>query len=577
MVSFESKPYSKRLLQLISWSHWFTFFNIIAAILLSSIYVFSEAMPDTLLGQTYLVTTWLSHIAFLTFMSFVLILFPITLLFPRTRFIRVVASIIFSAQLLLLLLDAFIYTRLGYHLNISSSAPILDLINNEIQQNSRAFWFVSLVLTMVILSFELIASNYAWKHLKELQKTIFARFIVIPLVSFFLFSHIIHIWADANLEYDVLRQDTVLPLSYPSTAKTLLTKYGMFDQVDYIARRTSPLAFTDAVPQYPLYQGQCLNDTKLKQSVFMVITDQILQTQQLDKIKQRTKQGVLSLDNHIDNASPKEAWFNLFYSLPSIYQKALFEQQAQPLLFQIMAQKNLATSLTIVGEDHNEASVINTHGLLSLTNKLFPTVTKLADISSLIFADKLNSYAPGLHVFYFKGNNSYQFELFLDALMSVQNNQRGNKKLKDILWISSIGNSTTETSLSIKPALLVLPASKNSSIDKLTSHMDMQPTLIKNWLNCDIKATSYSNGTDIKKLNNDRIIANTMDNGIVVFNKDKSMFVDQNGNFQSYSIQLAAPITAKPDFPLMIDGVHFIKQFSKQFDEPVNKQLNNVQ
>ena len=109
-----------------------------------------------------------------------------------------------------------------------------------------------------------------------------------------------------------------------------------------------------------------------------------------------------------------------------------------------------------------------------------------------------------------------------------------------------------------------MPESKNRSIGKLTSHMDVQPTLIKRWLSCDIEAKSYSNGTDIKKLSNDRIIANTMDNGIVIFNKDKSMFVDQNGNFQSYSIQLTAPITAKPDFPLMIDGVHFIKQFSKQ-------------
>ncbi|MBA6390856.1 DUF3413 domain-containing protein [Colwellia sp. BRX10-3] len=564
MASFESKPYSKRLLQLVSWSHWFTFFNIIAAILLSSIYVFSESMPDTLLGQTYLVTTWLSHMAFLTFISFVLILFPITILFPRTRFIRVVASIIFTVELLLLLLDAFIYTRLGYHLNISSSAPILELISNEIQQNSRAFWFISLVLTMLILSFELITSNYAWKHLKELQKTIFARFIVIPLVSFFFFSHIIHIWADANLEYDVLRQDTVLPLSYPSTAKTLLTKYGMFDEVDYIARRTSPLAFTDAVPQYPVYQGQCPNQSALKQSVFMVITDQTLHIQQIDKIKQRAKRGILSLDNHIDNALPKDAWFNLFYSLPSIYKKSLTEQHAQPLLFQIIAQKNLAKSFTIVGEDTTEAAVINSNALLSLTNELFPATTKLEDISSLIFADKLNSYAPGLHVFYFKGNNSYQFELFLDALMSAQNKKQDDKQSNDILWISSIGNSTIDTSLSIKPALLVLPESKNSSINKLTSHMDMQPTLIKNWLNCDIKAKSYSNGADIKGLNNDRIIANTMDNGIVVFNKDKSMFVDQNGNFQSYSIQLAAPITAKPDFPLMIDGVNFIKQFSKQ-------------
>ena len=557
MVSFESKPYSKRLLQLVSWSHWFTFFNIIAAILLSSIYILSESMPDTLLGKTYLVTTWLSHMAFLTFMSFVLILFPITLLFPRTRFIRVVASIIFTAELLLLLLDAYIYTRLGYHLNISSSAPILELISNEIQQNSRAFWFVSLVLTMVILSFELITSNYAWKHLKELQKTIFARFIVIPLVAFFFLSHIVHIWA--NLEYDVLRQDTVLPLSYPSTAKTLLTKYGMFDEVDYIARRTSPLAFTDSVPQYPTYQGQCPSDNALKQSVFMVISDQTLQVKQLDKIKHRIKQGKLSLDNHVDNALPKEAWFNLFYSLPSIYKKALTEQQAQPLLLQIMARKDLAKSFTVVGESSNEQPV-NDMSLFTLTDKLFPEKTKLDDISSLIFADKLNSYAPGLHLFYFKGNNSYQFELFLDALISAQN----KKQQKDILWISSIGNHTFDTSLSIKPALLVLPESKNRSIDKLTSHMDVQPTLIKRWLSCDVEAKSYSNGTDIKELSHDRIIANTMDNGIVVFNKDKSMFVDQNGNFQSYSIQLTAPITAKPDFPLMIDGVHFIKQFSKQ-------------
>ncbi len=557
MVSFESKPYSKRLLQLVSWSHWFTFFNIIAAILLSSIYVFNEAMPETLLGQTYLVTTWLSHMAFLTFMSFVLILFPITILFPRTRFIRVVASIIFTAELLLLLLDAFIYSRLGYHLNISSSAPILELITNEIQQNSRIFWFVSLVLWLVILSFELLASNYAWKHLKELQKTIFARFIVVPLVVFFFFSHIVHIWADANLEYDVLRQDTVLPLSYPSTAKTLLTKYGMFDEVDYIARRTSPLAFTDVMPKYPTYQGQCPNDSALKQSVFMVLTDDTLTSQQLEKIKQRVKRGKLSLDNHIDNALPKDAWFNLFYSLPSIYKTDVLTQNTQPLLLQIIEKKNLAKSFTVIGEKTNANSETE---LSNLITTLFPEPNKLNDISSLIFADKLNSRAPGLHVFYFNGQNSYQFELFLDALMSAQN----KKQQKDILWISSIGNQTTDTSLSTKPALLILPESKNKSVNKLTSHMDMQPTLIKRWLDCDIDVKHYSNGVDIKRLKKDRIIANTMDDGVVVFNKDKSMFVDQNGNFQSYSIQLAAPITAKADFPLMIDGVNFIKQFSEQ-------------
>jgi len=65
-------------------------------------------------------------------------------------------------------------------------------------------------------------------------------------------------------------------------------------------------------------------------------------------------------------------------------------------------------------------------------------------------------------------------------------------------------------------------------------------------------------------LNKDRVIANTSAKGLMVFNKDKSVLIDQNGNFQSYSSQLAAPITVNKDFPLMIDGVHFIKHFSMQ-------------
>ena len=42
--------------------------------------------------------------------------------------------------------------------------------------------------------------------------------------------------------------------------------------------------------------------------------------------------------------------------------------------------------------------------------------------------------------FILKVDNSYQFELFLDALMSAQNKQQNDNKQKDILWISSIGN-----------------------------------------------------------------------------------------------------------------------------------------
>ena len=571
MVSFDTKSYSKKLLHLISWSHWFTFFNIIAAIALSSYYLFSETAPDTLLGQIYLITTWVSHIAFLTFISFVLILFPLTIVWPNTQVIRTSASVIFTFGLLLLILDGFIYSRLGYHLNASSRAQIIELIK-EIAQANGIFYIVSGILAIVILGFEFTVSNYAWKHLKQLQKTIFARFVIFILVLAFFFSHLTHIWADANLDYDVLRQDTVLPLSYPATAKTLLTKYGLFDIDDYIERKTSPLSFSRAIPNYPqLVKHQCSTTTVITQSVFLILTDEQLNKQQLQQVERRVSVASFQLNNHVDTALLDETWFNLFYSLPSIYQQDILAQQTKPLLFQAIEQKNLASSYTLISQTIDDA---NSDDLWF--DELFNEKFKLNNISSLVFADKLNSKQPGLHLIYFKSaaktkqssqsNSRYQFELFIDALLLAQQ----QKTNKDIIWISSLGNRSKDTRLAVKSALLISPNKINNdakSLNRLTSHMDLQPTLMKNWLGCVVENKTYSNGSDLLTLNKDRIIANTSAQGLMIFNKDKSVLIDQNGNFESYSSQLAAPITVNKDFPLMIDGVHFIKQFSLQAEE----------
>ncbi|MBU2926016.1 DUF3413 domain-containing protein [Colwellia sp. 4_MG-2023] len=575
MVTFDTKTYSRKLLHLISWSHWFTFFNIFAAIALSSYYLFSETAPTTFLGQMYLVTTWVSHIAFLTFISFVLILFPLIIIWPNTKVIRSSASIIFTLGLLLLLLDGFIYSRLGYHLNASSSAQIFSLIQ-EIAQKNVIFYTVSGFLAILILAFEFTISNYAWKHLKKLQKTIFARFVIFGLVASFFFSHLTHIWADANLDYDILRQDTVLPLSYPATAQTLLTKYGLFDVDDYIERKTSPLSFSSAIPPYPsLTSGQC-EITNADQSVFIVLTDAQLNTEQLQRFSNRTSGNSYQFNNHVDSALNDEAWFKLFYSLPNIYQDDILKQSTKPLLFQAIEKQNLASSFTLI--DKSDVNSITDQHNAPWFVSLFDEKSHLNDISSLIFADKLNSKKLGLHIIYFKSAISndvessiskYQFELFVDALLLAQQ----QKQQKDIIWISSIGNQIEDTQLITKPALLITPYKKaqrqvnKDIVTKLTSHMDLQSTLMKNWLGCDTEDKKYSNGSDLITLNKDRVIANTSAAGLMVFNKDKSVFIDRNGNFHSYSSKLNAPITVNKDFPLMIDGVHFIKRFSKQLEQ----------
>jgi len=583
MVSFDTKSYSKKLLHLISWSHWFTFFNILAAIALSSYYLFSDEAPTTLLGQVYLVTTWVSHIAFLTFIGFVLLLFPLTLILPNTKFIRTSGSIIFTLGLLLLVLDAFIYSRLGYHLNASSSAQIISLLQ-EIAKDNALFYTISGALAIIILAFEFVVSNYAWKHLKTLQKTVFARFTISCLVLAFFFSHLTHVWADANLDYDVLRQDTMLPLSYPATAKTLLTKYGLFNIEDYIERKNSPLSFSHAIPSYPVLSTEnCpeLSQQSPTNSVFVVLNDQQISISQLNQFITRASTTSLHLTNNIDTGLKDDAWFNMLYSLPSLYQDDIIKQGVKPLLFQRIEQQNLTTTLTVISDEFapNQLKYLSVEGTLNdevqprWFETLFNETIELENVSSLLFAKKLNNKAPGLHVIYFKSNesidsvkanknNEYQFELFIDALLLAQK----QKTEKDIIWISAIGNLNNETRLNTKPAMFIYPNGDmlHKDVAFNTSTMDLQPTLMNQWLTCGNTKLPNRNGSDLTLLNKDRIIANTTPKGIIIFDKDKSVFVDQNGNFQSYSSQLLSPITVNSDFPLMIDGVHFIKQFSQQ-------------
>lgn len=554
MLSFKPKSYSKRLLPIISWSHWFTFFNIIAAIILSVFYLVAEGAPDTALGKFYLITNWLSHMSFLTFMAFVIFLFPIILILPKTRLIRAIASIVFTCGLLLILLDAYVYSELGYHLNASSIDQIIELINYQMSGDNRLFWFVSLLATLLILSFELVVSNYAWKHLRSLQRTNFSRHAISGLMLTFFVSHFIHIWADANLEYDILRQDSMLPLSYPTTAKTLLTKYGMFDQKDYMERRVSPLNLHVKVSNYPVLPASCAAQTTAKNSTFLVLSEDMLTEEQVKGFAKRTTENHLVLKRHIDNALPKDAWFNLIFGLPSIYKESLIEQGAQPLIAQGLEQQQAHNSLTIVGKAEQPLKIED------WVNKLFTKTNELDDISSLVFAKKLNRLPAGLHVIYFKANEQYQYELFVDALLLAQK----QKRTKDNIWVSSLGNSASQNAYASKSALLVLPNTESKSIDEITSHMDLQHTLLKHWLGCKIPAKTYTNGKDLLRVKRNRVFANTTTEGLMVFTRDKSVLIDQAGNFQSYSSQLESPITVKKDLPLMIDGVNFIKQFSKQ-------------
>lgn len=321
-------PFSSKASQLLSWGHWFTFANIGLVMLISLVYLAADKAPSTFVGWFYMLITWLSHTSFITFCAFVLTIFPLSLVFPYPRHIRGMAAVIASSGIIILMIDAFVYLRLGYHINPASLSDIFVLLWQTILGSS---WFnvvIALAIVIAVLTFELLAGNYAWRHLAELKSFKFPRYATGTIVTCFALSHSLHIWADANAFFDITKQDNVLPLSYPTTAKTLLARHDLLDLERYEQARSLELGDKQSTYQPPLVTASCKISDHAPVTIYLFSDAKPYQA--LVNEVSGSPQNV-QLESVLRSGNSSDAEFSLIYGLPSYYKDSIVLQQQAPV------------------------------------------------------------------------------------------------------------------------------------------------------------------------------------------------------------------------------------------------------
>ncbi|SFD13832.1 DUF3413 domain-containing protein [Pseudoalteromonas denitrificans] len=318
-------PFSSKASQLLSWGHWFTFANICLALVISLGYLFSDSSPKTGMGSIYMVLTWLGHIGFITFLSFVLTVFPLSLIFPYPRHIRGMAAVLATLGASTMAFDAYVYYNLGYHISSSALPQIISLIWHTISSSPVVATFLSGALVFIILSFELIVSNYSWKHLNKLKELTFGKFFTVILLFCFASSHLIHIWADANFKFDITKQDNILPLSYPTTAKSLLAKNNLLDLDVYEQAKSEKLKTTQSAYLLPKNLPQCGTQNRALTDILVFKNNA-----ELTKFQQSFEIPLTELKLFLQPTSHQDAIFNLIYGLPAFYKKPILEQKVNP-------------------------------------------------------------------------------------------------------------------------------------------------------------------------------------------------------------------------------------------------------
>ncbi|WP_158587153.1 DUF3413 domain-containing protein [Motilimonas pumila] len=318
--------------KLISWGHWFSFINILFALVIATRYLVAADWPPSLLGQGYMLVSWLGHFSFLGFAFYLLLIFPISFLVPNEKAMRLIAVFIATVGTTTLLLDTQSFTLFNFHLN-----PLVwnYLFGGEGPQATNLL-FIAIPFIFLL---QLTASGLIWRNLKTLHQKKLGPVIATSLFVAFLLTHTIHIWADASYYRPITMQKANFPLSYPMTAKTFLIRHGWMQQNEQEKsnRHTHP----GREIKYPLRAIE-VNQPQPKMNVLLVMIDALradmLNPTNMPALSQFA--GSASTFNHHFSGSnhARLGIFTTFYGLPSQYWPDISDAYTPPILMTQLQQ-----------------------------------------------------------------------------------------------------------------------------------------------------------------------------------------------------------------------------------------------
>ena len=492
----------KKVNRLLNWGHWFSFFNILLALAVTSVYWLAEPLPVSFIGWLSLPLNWIGHTAFLCFMFFILTIFPISLVFPCQRHVRGLAAILATVAFIVLIFDAYVYANLGYHVGSASLDQAAELLRQQIVTNLRNFILIVVTVAALLLAVELTLSNFCWKKIERLKKSAIATPLFVLFIGSFMLSHLLHVYADANVKYDVTRQDNVLPLSYPATAKTFLARYQLIDLNKQSQIQLDKLS----LPQQFSYQHNMLcQETTASRSTLLLVTDNFSP----ELVKHLASAGLRPLEQHFAPVAPDEALLNLLYS------KFMIEQNAQQ---QLQTAPSWLAQLP--------------EGRISISRSAETEVAQLP---------WLNVAAPAQYSIVFD-NTPYQH---WQSYSQFDN-------------IVVLGLSGSHKQFSLAPATVWSnwTALRQLQPHQVTQHLDWLPTLLAQ-AGCQAQANwpgdNLLHPRTLPKLN-------ISGGEIISFKKDKMVILRADGSYGVWSAGTLVPLNDRLDLPMLTDALKRIEQ-----------------
>jgi len=539
-----------RISQIVSWGHWFALFNILLVILLGSRYLFIADWPQTLLGRFYAIISCIGHFSFLAFIGYLILLFPLSFFIHSSKWQRIIAVIVATIAITILLIDIEIFSIFRMHLNF---AIWQILTSPDDGYTLSAQWQKLFIFVPFILLLETIFAIWSWRQLRSLTKRRkYCKPVIITFIFCFLFSHLVHIWADAQFYRPITMQRSSLPISYPLTARHLLERYGFIEQGNYESRiKKEGNPFAIAI-EYPLSKINYQN-LALPYNILMITTDDWRQNSQLNNmplLSEFAKQHIQFTNHFSASNTPFLGEFSMFYGLdPNYYNSILVSHKSSVFIDTLTKQRY---NLGLFSSDGFDEPLYR-YALLS--NFSIPTESKkqsyLATSDSWLswYQEQRNveNGAAWFSIIQYKNdpkaNLHKQQKALDDAIAKVINALKESGELNKTVVIITASNSHlpavnsefNRQKLNV-PLIIAWPDKDHKIITTPTSHVDIMQTLMQDALNVTTAPRQYSQGENLFVPNGRKCLISGIETDIIALCEDKTILIDNSGHYRIYDL-----------------------------------------
>lgn len=600
---------------------WFILINSLVLILIASRYFsFLPEFPTDPLGLTFIAVGTFSQMVLLAAIIGVI---SIPVLFFPKQLRHIMQALIASAGVALLFIDTFVFAQYRFHIN----AVVLDLVlSGQVISFPLITWVMVISGLFVLFAAEFFTITLLDKKVVTFGGNYGRKFALLTLFCLVI-TNGVHIWASAYAYQPVTTIKRYLPLFYPATANSFMRKYGWIDEAA-VERQKLLTVKTKSDLNYPLSPLTTVQIKKPFNIMILAVDSWRADTFNADNTPQMWKyaQSGVVFKNHLSTGNAtRTGIFGLFYGIPGTYWESFLANQQSPVFIDRLQaldyQLGIFTAAQLRKPEFNQTVFTHVENLrigskgsrpseldANLTNdwlKWYEARDKSKPTFSFLFYDSPHGYdfpknfepryEPMLkEVNYLDLNNDFDPKPFFNRYKTSVRyvDTLASKVLKELKDSGDLDNTVVIitgdhgqemndnklnfwghngnfTDAQVKVPFAIFGPGINASTMKwntntLTSHQDIVPTLMKNYLGVTSPIRNYSVGDDLlgQQIKRNWVISSKY-SGYAVITKNTILEVGAGGQYYLMDKTNRPLKDQQPNFKYLKQAFEQISRFSK--------------